>query len=263
MWIDSHCHLNHEKFDGEPPEQIITRALENGVQAMVNISCQIKGDFPQVLKTAQAHESVYCTIGTHPHDAGDEAEKAVSLKHIVEIASAEDKVIGIGESGLDYYYDNAPRGDQAESFRKHIKACIQTGLPLIVHTRDAEEETVAIMREGLEDGSYGAVMHCFSGTKWLAEQALDMGFYLSFSGIVTFKKATELQEIAAWAPADRILVETDAPYLAPVPYRGKTNYPSYVTNTGEFIAQLRYEDVKTFSNQICDNFYTLFAKART
>ncbi len=265
MWIDSHCHLNHENnADGDPPADIIARAREAGIDGMVNISTEIKGDFPVVLKTAQDHENVWCTAGTHPHDAGIEAEKNVSLNELIILARSDNKIIGIGESGLDYYYNHSEKDDQINSFRKHIQACLETDLPLVVHSREAEEDTIRIIRE--EGGGKGAlrgVMHCFSSKPKLAEEALEEGFYISFSGIVTFKKSTELQDVARMVPLDKILVETDAPFLAPVPLRGKINEPANVIHTGKFLAELLSVDEKEFAAQTTENFFTLFNKAKS
>lgn len=261
MWIDSHCHLNHERFEGEDPAVLVARAGEAGISAMLNISCQITGDFAHVLKTAEGFENVWCSIGTHPHDAGLAAEKAISQDELVRLACSSPKIVGIGESGLDYYYDNSPREDQQESFRKHIRACIETGLPLIVHSRDAEEDTMRIIREEGEGTALSGVMHCFSSGPKLAAEALDFGFYLSFSGIVSFKKALELQAIAKNTPLDRILVETDAPFLAPEPFRGQTNEPSYVRHTGRFLAALKDVSEEDMAVATTANFYRLFAKA--
>ncbi len=260
MWIDSHCHLNHSRFEGADPMQIADEAVEQGVDHMVTINCLIHDEFPEILEIARKHENVSCTIGTHPHDAGNTDEQAIILERLVELANSDPNIVGIGESGLDYYYDNSPRDAQAESFRKHIRACIETKLPLIVHARDADEDIAAILREEGAGAKMKGVMHCFSSGRGLAEAALDIGFYLSFSGIVTFKNATELQDIAKEAPSDRILVETDAPFLAPVPHRGKINNPGYVQHTGEFLANLRDVEVAKFAKQTTDNFYALFDK---
>lgn len=264
MWVDSHCHLNHERTaEGDDPSAIVTRARAAGVDGMVNICCRIAGEFPRILATAKSNENVWCTVGTHPHDAGNADEKTVTLDQLVEMARSSDKIVGIGESGLDYYYDYAPRADQQESFRKHIRACIETDLPLVVHARDADEDIIRIIREenGVKPRVRG-VMHCFSSGPLLAEKALEEGFYISFSGIVTFKKSTELQEIARQVPKDRILVETDAPFLAPEPYRGKTNEPAYVSKTGAYLARLHNMDETSFARLTTDNFFTLFDKAR-
>ncbi len=262
MWIDSHCHLNHTKFDGQSPADIIADFKESKIDGCVTINCRISDEFEDILKIAQKHDNVWCSIGTHPHDAGAHEEQAITLEQLIEKATSDPNIVGIGESGLDYFYDNSPRDLQAASFRKHIKACSETGLPLIVHTRDAEEDTYSILKEGTEEGPLTGVMHCFSSSEDLAMKALDLGFYISFSGIVTFKNATELQDIAKKVPADRILVETDAPFLAPTPLRGQTNKPSYVKHTGEFLANLRGEDVETFARQTSENFFRLFTKAQ-
>ena len=262
MWIDSHCHLTHERIrDFGSPEALIKQAHSEKVDGMLTISCQINGDFKDQLATASAHQNVWCSIGTHPHDAGLENEKNVSVEDIVQKANKEEKIIGIGESGLDYYYDNSPRDDQAVSFKKHIQACLETDLPLIVHSRDAEEDTAKILKEEGQ-GKLRGVMHCFSSKAILAEKALDIGFYISFSGIVTFKAAEELREVAKNVPLDRILVETDAPFLAPVPYRGKTNQPAYVSKTGEFLADLLNIDKEEFAKITTNNFFKLFDKAK-
>lgn len=262
MWIDSHCHLTHERIrDFANAETLVRQANDNGVDGMVTISCQISGDFQDQLKTAKAHENVWCTVGTHPHDAGLGGEKAVSLETLVSLANSDEKIVGIGESGLDYYYDNSPRDDQAASFRKHIQACLETGLPIVVHSRDAEEDTAAILKDEGQ-GKLTGIMHCFSSKAILAEKALDMGLYISFSGIVTFKAAQELREVAKFVPKDRILVETDAPFLAPVPYRGQTNQPAYVSNTGEFLAELLEMSAEDLAKQTTENFFRVFPKAK-
>lgn len=261
MWIDSHCHLTHEKM-ALSPEQLVHNAKAAGVGGMLNISCQIKGDFQDVLATAKKFDNIWCSIGTHPHDAGLETEKSVTLEKLIEIANSDSKIIGIGESGLDYYYDRSPRTDQQECFRKHIRACIETKLPLIVHTRDAEDDTINIMREEAEGKELTGVMHCFSSGPGLAAKALDFGFYISFSGILTFNKADSLREIAKTVPLDRLLVETDAPYLAPVPHRGKDNEPAYVVHTGKFLAELKGVSEDDMARITTENFFRLFKKAK-
>jgi len=263
MWIDTHCHLNHERITPSgSPADIAARARHAGVEGMVNISCTIRGDFPAVLKTAQDNEGVWCSVGTHPHDSGKEDEKAVTLADLVALAQSDPKIIGIGESGLDYHYDYSPRDDQAASFRKHIRACIETGLPLIVHAREADEDIIQILREEGAGTPLTGVMHSFSSSPQMARAALDMGFYLSFSGMVTFKKSTGLQDIAKSAPVDRLLVETDAPFLAPEPYRGKVNEPAYAVHTGQYLASLHNLDEETMARQLKENFFRLFTKAR-
>lgn len=264
MWIDSHCHLNHERTaEGDTPAAIAARAQAAGVGGMLSICCEIVREFPSLLATVKPLNNVWCSVGTHPHDAGLAAEKAVTLEQLVALAKSDDKVIGIGESGLDYFYDNSPRADQEKSFRKHIRACIETDLPLIVHARDADEDIIRVIRE--ENGGkprVRGVMHCFSSGPLLAEKALEEGFYISFSGIVTFKKSKELQDIAKAVPLDRLLVETDAPFLAPEPYRGKTNEPAYVGHTGRFLANLLNLDEETVATHSKNNFFSLFNKAQ-
>lgn len=265
MWIDSHCHLNHAKFEGARPSDIVAQAREAGIDGMVNISCQIHGDFQTVLKTAQSHENVWCTVGTHPHDAGKPEELGVSLKDLVELARSDGNIVGIGESGLDYYYDFSPREDQENSFRKHIQACLETDLPLVIHARDADADIIRVMREEAghhNDAGLRGVMHCFSSGPGLAEESLAFGFYLSFSGIITFQSAEELRAIAAKTPLDCLLVETDAPYLAPVPYRGKTNMPAYVPHTGAKLAELHDVSAYEMAKVTTANFFRLFDKAR-
>ncbi len=263
MWIDSHCHLNHPNIkDLGAPADIIAAANKAGVSGMMSVCCRISQEMDELINIANSHDNVWCSIGTHPHDAGVAEEQEITQDKIVDIANANDKIIAIGETGLDYFYDNSPRDQQQESFCKHIHACISSDLPMIVHTRDAEEDTINIMRaEGLGTNLSG-VMHCFSSSQELAEQALDMGFYISLSGIVTFKKADELRATAKIVPLDKVLVETDAPFLAPMPYRGKINEPAYVVKTGEFLAGLYGLSAEEFAKITTDNFYRLFKKAK-
>jgi TatD DNase family protein len=264
MWIDSHCHLNHKRnAEGDSPAAIVGRAKAAGVSGLLTICCEIASEFPSLLETVRTLANVWCTIGTHPHDAGLPAEKEITLERLIELAQSDDKIIGIGESGLDFYYNHSSPPDQEESFRKHIRACIETGLPLVVHARDADEDIIRIIRD--ENGGkqrVRGVMHCFSSTPLLAEKALEEGFYISFSGIVTFKKSVELQEIAKTVPKDRLLVETDAPFLAPEPFRGKTNEPAYVTYTGKFLADLLEMEEREFAELTSRNFFSLFTKAK-
>lgn len=263
MWIDSHCHLNHRNIEGAgTPSEIIARAKAAGVEGMQTICCRIAEEMDELLTIANAHDNVWCSIGTHPHDAGVEAEKAITADDIIDQANKHDKIIGIGEAGLDYFYDHASHADQAAMFVKHIHIAKETGLPLIIHTRDAEEDTINILRkEGACDGKTKVLMHCFSSNKTLAQQSIDEGFTMSFSGMVTFKKNVELQEIVKSVPLDKLLVETDAPYLAPMPHRGKTNEPAFVTHTGQFIANLYNVTEQELANHSKDNFFTLFDKA--
>ena len=259
MLVDSHCHLDFPDFEDEL-EDVIARAERAGVGAMVTINTEI-ARFDRVLAIASAHENIYCTVGTHPHEAGADGEKDTGPERLAALA-AGDKVIGIGETGLDYHYDNAPRAAQLVSFRAHIQAARETGLALIVHSRDADEDTIKILTEEFEKGPFGAVMHCFSAGRALADAAVELGFYISFSGILTFKNANAVRDIARAVPVDRLLVETDAPYLAQVPKRGKRNEPAYLTHTAAYLADLRGMTPDALAEQTTANFFRLFAKAK-
>ena len=256
MLVDSHCHLDFDAFD-EDRAETLERAAAAGVGRMVTICTRLTA-FEPVRALARDHDAVDCSVGVHPHNVGEEgiAEPA----RLVALAAGPE-VVGIGETGLDYYYDHSPRDDQRASFRNHIAAARETGLPLIVHTRDADDETASILREEMEEGPYGGVIHCFSAGPALAEAAIGLGLYISFSGIVTFKKSDELREIAARVPLERILVETDAPYLAPVPRRGKRNEPAFVAHTAAAIAAVKDVDLDAISRQTTDNFFRLFRKS--
>ncbi len=263
MWIDSHCHLNHAKLaESGSVDEILARARVAGVEGILTICCRIRSEFPEVLGIAQAHPDVWCTIGTHPHDASKPEELAVTQAELVELARSDAKIIGIGETGLDYYYDFSTPEDQQASFRKHLRACIETGLPVVIHARDADEDIARILREEGEGSDLKGVLHCFSSGRGLAEAGLEMGFYVSFSGIVTFKQAEELRAIAKDVPLDRVLVETDAPYLAPMPHRGKTNQPAFVIETGKFLANLYQISEEKMASISKNNFFSLFNKAR-
>lgn len=255
MFVDSHCHLD---FDDFAPELsgVVQRAQENGIEHMLTISCKVS-DYDRVRNVADQFDNIHCTVGTHPHDALEELD--VPLEKIIELSHHE-KVVGIGETGLDYFYDNSPREEQKQSFRKHIKACLATDLPIIIHTRDAEADTIQILDEESPDRKLRGVMHCFTASEDMAMKSLERGFYISMSGIVTFKRSTELQEIAKKIPLDRLLIETDAPFLAPVPKRGKRNEPSFVRHTAEFLAELKGISVEELAKATTENFYTLFSK---
>ena len=259
MLVDSHCHLDFPDFEDELGD-VIVRARAAGVGTMVTINTEV-ARFDRVLAIASAHDDIYCTVGTHPHEAGAEGEKDTGPERLAALAT-DDKVIGIGETGLDYHYDNAPRAAQQVSFRAHIGAARETGLPLIVHSRDADGDTIEILTEEFEKGPFGAVMHCFTAGRGLADAAVELGFYISFSGILTFKNADAVREIAGAVPADRLLVETDAPYLAPVPKRGKRNEPAYLAHTAAFLAQLRGMTPDALAEQTTANFFRLFTKAK-
>ena len=263
MWIDSHCHLNHENIkDLGSPADIIEAARAEGVEGMLTINCRMVEEFPEILKIAEQHENVWCTLGTHPHDASKAEELAVTKEEMVKRAAQHQDVIGIGETGLDYHYDFSTPEDQQMSFRKHIQACIEADLPIIIHAREADEDVARILfnEEGAGTALKG-VMHCFSSGRGLAEAALDFGFYISFSGIVTFKQADELRDIAKDVPLDRILVETDAPYLAPTPFRGKINQPAYVGHTGAVLAALHGISPEETAQRTTENFFRLFDQA--
>lgn len=263
MWIDTHCHLNIPKINScGNIRDIIRTAKEGGVDKAVTICCRISEEYEELLAIANSHQDIFCTIGTHPHDSALAAEKAYSAEKIAQIAQSHEKIIAIGETGLDYYYDNSPRADQKESFIKHIKACLISGLPIVIHTRDAETDTADIMKKEGEGGKLKGVMHCYSSSRELAVKALDMGFYISFSGIITFKKSNELREVAKIVPLDRVLIETDAPFLAPEPYRGKVNQPAYVANVGKFLANLYGINADDFAKITTENFYSLFDKVK-
>ncbi len=264
MYIDSHCHLTHNRLKHLGAQaDIVHNAAAAGVDGMLTISCQIRGDFPAVLETAQSFDNVWCTIGTHPHDAGDEAEKAITLDELVELASSDPNIVGIGESGLDYYYQHAPACDQQDSFRKHIRACMTTGLPLVVHAREADEDIIRILKEeGAGADSLRGVMHCFSSGRQMGEAALELGFYISFSGIVTFDKSQELQDFARNVPLERTLIETDAPFLAPAPHRGKINEPALVVHTAATLAKIHNISEENLATITSKNFFDLFEKAQ-
>jgi TatD DNase family protein len=256
MLIDSHCHLDFPAFSGRLPE-VLERARNAGVRRMVTISTQFER-WDSYCRLAEAHEDIFCTVGTHPHHAGEEPD--VASAEIVRL-SAHSRCIAIGEAGLDYHYDRSPRDVQERVFRAHIAAARDTGLPLVIHARDADEDMVAILSEESRRGRFDAVLHCFSSGARLAEVGVELGFYVSFSGIVTFKRSDELRRIAAAVPPERLLVETDAPYLAPEPYRGKQNEPAYVAETAKFLAGFIGLGTEEFARLTTANFYRLFAKA--
>ncbi|WP_205481694.1 TatD family hydrolase [Sphingomonas arenae] len=256
MLIDSHCHLNYPGLV-EDETGVLDRARARGVGGFLNISTR-KSEWSQVVRAAERHRDVWAAIGVHPHEA--DAHPDLGAAALVE-AAAHPRVVAIGECGLDYYYDKSDRAAQRDRFRAHLIAARETGLPVVIHTRDAEEDTIAIMTEAVEQGGISGVLHCFTGTAWLAEKGLELGFLISLSGIVTFKNAKDLQEIAKTIPSDRLLVETDAPFLAPVPNRGKTCEPAFVADTAAFVAELRGETVQELADRTTANFRRLFPKA--
>jgi len=255
MLVDSHCHLDFPDFDSERDE-IVERAATAGVGCMLTICTRVE-KFDAIRQIAERFDPVYCSVGTHPHNAGE--EQHISVADLVSL-SEHPKVVAIGEAGLDYYYDNAPREAQAAGLRRHIAAARKTQLPLIIHARDADTDMQAILREETEDGSFPFVLHCFSSGRELAKTGIDLGGYVSFSGILTFKRSDELRTIARALPPERLLVETDAPYLAPVPHRGRRNEPSYVVHTAETLADALAVDRNTVWQQTTKNFFRLFAK---
>ncbi|MGW8190925.1 TatD family hydrolase [Sphingomonas hankookensis] len=252
---DSHCHLNY-KGVADASEEVLARARAAGVVAMLNISTR-ESEWDAVIGTAEREPDVWATIGIHPHEADEHPH--VDTDRLIA-AAAHPRVVGIGESGLDYYYDHSDRVAQQRSFRAHLAACRETGIPIVVHTRDAEEDTATILRDELGKGAFHGVLHCFTGSAELARIALDLGFYISISGIVTFKSAQSLQAVARDLPLDRVLIETDAPFLAPVPHRGKPGEPAFVADTCRFLAQLRGEEPEYLADATRSNFHRLFAK---
>jgi len=252
---DSHCHLNYKGLAEQQPD-VLARARESGVVAMLNIATRER-EWDDVLATAEREADVWATVGIHPHEADEHPH--IDTAKLVDRA-AHPRVVGIGETGLDYYYDHSDRARQQASFRSHIAAARRTGLPLIVHTREAEDDTAAILADEMGKGAYPGVIHCFTASGAFADKALALGFYISISGIVTFKNARDLQETAARLPLDRLLIETDAPFLAPVPHRGKTGEPAFVADTCRFLAQLRDEDPAALAEATRANFHRLFAK---
>ena len=254
--IDSHCHLNYEGL-AERRDEVLENARNRGVAGFLNISTKQR-EWSDVIAAAEANDDVWATVGVHPHEA--DAHPDLGAAALIE-GARHPRVIAIGECGLDYYYDKSDRKAQRDRFRAHIEAARATGLPLVVHTREAEEDTAAILTDAVAEGGVTGVLHCFTGSAGLARKALDLGFYISLSGIVTFKNAAELQETAKQVPADRLLVETDAPFLAPVPNRGKICEPAFVADTAAFVAGLRGEEVETLANATTDNFFRLFSKA--
>jgi TatD DNase family protein len=255
MLIDSHCHLDFPDF-AEEREAIVARARAAGIGRMVTISTRIR-KFQQIVEIAETFEEVYCSVGTHPHNAAEELD--ITAEELVRLAS-HPKVVAIGEAGLDYHYDYAPREAQAQGFRTHIAAARVTGLPLVIHARSADDDVAKILEEETGKGAFPFILHCFSSGRRLAEVGVALGGYVSFSGILTFKNSAELREIAAGVPHDRLLVETDAPYLAPVPHRGKRNEPAFVAHTAKVLAEtigVSEEDIATLTT---DNFFKLFKK---
>jgi TatD DNase family protein len=255
MLVDSHCHLDFPDF-AEELDQVVARAASVGIGTLVTISTRVR-ELDRVLAIAERFANVYCSVGTHPHNAHEELD--ISAEDLARIAE-HPKVVAIGEAGLDYHYDNSPREAQAEGLRTHIAAARMTGLPLVIHARAADADLGAILKQESEKGAFPAVLHCFSSGRALAEAGIALGHYVSFSGILTFKNAANIRDIARDMPSDRILVETDAPFLAPIPYRGKRNEPAYVTETAAVLAETRGVSRDEIAAQTSENFFRLFAK---
>lgn len=256
MWVDSHCHLDYPELTADLPG-VLARAKNAGVNHMLTICVEL-AKFPQVLAVAEQHPHIFCTVGTHPHEAQNEVHvKAADILGLID----HPKVVGIGECGLDYYYDHSPHAEQQAVFREHIHAAQESGLPLIIHARDADEDMAHILKEEMARKNFKAVFHCFSSTPDLAQIGVDLGFFISFSGILTFKNAESVREAAKLVPLDRLLVETDSPYLAPIPFRGKSNEPAYTVFTAEKLAEVKGVTVQELARVTTDNFFRLFDKA--
>lgn len=259
QFVDSHCHLNYKDFEGESIAEIITRAKDVGIVKFLNICTEIE-EAPSIIKTAEEYTDVYASVGVHPHDAkgGLALYNPTELTQWLVEQNHNPKVVALGETGLDYHYEYSPRDQQATSFRAHLDAAIETGLPVIIHTRSANEDTIEILKE--YKGRVTGVIHCFSETRWLAEESLKLGFYISVSGIATFKKASEIRDVIMDVPMDKLLVETDAPFLAPVPYRGKRNEPAFMIETAKLMADLKGVSLETIAAVTTKNFHDLFTK---
>ena len=254
--IDSHCHLNYEGLV-ERQDEVLQNARERGVAGFLNISTRQR-EWGDIIAVAERESDVWASVGVHPHEA--DAHPDLGAASLVEAAN-HPRVIAIGECGLDYYYDKSDRAAQRERFEAHIEAAAQTGLPLVVHTRDAEEDTTEILGRAVKEKGIRGVLHCFTGSAELARTGLDLGFYVSLSGIVTFKNAQDLQDTAKWLPGGQMLVETDSPFLAPVPHRGQKCEPAFVADTAAFVAELRGEPLDQLADATTANFFKLFNKA--
>jgi TatD DNase family protein len=255
MLIDTHCHLDFPDFEAER-DDIIARAHAAGVAQMITISTRVRR-LPALLAIAERYPSVYCSVGTHPHNADEELD--VSVAELVELSN-HPRIVAIGEAGLDYHYDNAPRDAQATGLRNHIAAARETGLPLVIHSRSADEDMAAILTEETGKGAFPFLLHCFSSGPELARVGVELGGYVSFSGILTFPKSEELRDIARTVPLDRMLVETDAPYLAPKPFRGKRNEPAYVAHTAAVLAETLGIGVDEIGRITTENAFRIFSK---
>ncbi len=254
--VDSHCHLNFPDFE-EDLDDVLTNARQHNIGMMQTI-CTHLDEFDAIYAIAQSYPQIYCSAGVHPNNVADHP---MVEEPILEVLCRREQVIGIGETGLDYYYEHAPRDRQQESFRRHLRVAQRTGLPVIIHTRNADEDTVAMLKEAKQEADFPALIHCFSSSQWLAEECIAMGIYISIPGIVTFKNATALQAAVADLPLESLLVETDAPYLAPAPHRGKRNEPAFTRHTAEKVAEIKQVPLNQVMQVTTDNFFRLFTKA--
>ena len=257
MLVDSHCHLDFADFDADRAE-LLARARSNGVQTMVTISTRIM-KFPHIKAIAESDADIWCSVGTHPHNAHEEPDTTV--EELIALAQ-HPKCVAIGEAGLDYHYDKSPRDVADRVFRTHIAAARQTGLPLVIHARDADEDMIAVLRDEMGKGAFPALLHCFSSGAELARVGVELGLMVSFSGILTFKNSEDIRAIARSVPLERLLVETDAPYLAPPPYRGKRNEPAYVAETAKVLADVKGVSADEMARITTDNFFRVFTKAK-
>jgi TatD DNase family protein len=257
MLVDSHCHLDFPDF-ADDLDGIVSRAAATGVGRMVTVSTRVR-KLDQLIAIAERYDNVYCTVGTHPHHADE--EDGISADELIAL-TGHPKVVALGEAGLDYFYDNGSPEAQARGFRAHIEAARATGLPLVIHTRDADEDCGRILEEEAERGPFRAVLHCYTGGRELAMKAVSLGLFIGFTGILTFKKSEALRALAAELPANRILVETDSPYLAPGKFRGKRNEPAYVVEVAKVLAETRGVSLEEISRQTTDNFFRLFSKVK-
>jgi TatD DNase family protein len=253
--VDSHCHLNMKEFNDDL-DNVIERAINNDVKYLHSICTKIS-DYPEIISIIEKYDNIHGSFGIHPHEADHHLD--LTVEQIINYSS-HPKIISVGETGLDYYYEYSNRLNQQTLFKKHIEASRQNSLPIIIHTREADNDTISILTEEMKKGEFKGLIHCFTSTEELARKVLDLGLYISISGIVTFKKAVDLQDIVKFLPLDRILIETDSPYLAPIPFRGKRNEPAFVKNVCEFIATLKNIPYETLRENTTKNYMNLFSK---
>jgi TatD DNase family protein len=257
MLVDSHCHLDFPEYAGKLDE-VVARARDAGVGTCISIGTELKR-FAGVRAVAERFDNVWCSVGVHPHEAENEL---LTDDKLLLAETGHPKVVGIGETGLDYFYEHSPREKQIANFRAHIAAGRESGLPVIVHTRDADDDTIRVLEEEMAKGVFKGLIHCFTGTQRLADASLKMGLYISVSGIATFKKSDALRDVIKTVPMERLLVETDAPFLAPVPHRGQTNEPAYVVHTAKMLAALKGVSEEELARATTDNFFQLFSKVK-